>query len=280
VAAQILGGHTVQVHAVSEGPDDERLWSITGTDGQWQRWVSHGVVALPDRAGIAATARPAGQSVLAAASTPMRVESFVNGAWVAPPELVPGLQFGAFSSLAVVARDHVSIDVIAVGDDASLHVITRSPDPDQNPADRQKLRSYPAALISAGGRFVSCRDAWPLFPHGQVLADVYLLQEAERFVVHELEDAGDNQGTKTRVAIETSTGEFIRAWDGGGTLLTGDRRVVGPHEEFRLYRPGGVLVVLQSMTGHLWTAEGGGGGWVHCRGLSAGEWERFELVAL
>lgn len=78
VAAQTLNGHIVQVHAVSDGAEDNRLWSITGTtDEQWPTHRNpHGPLSMPATAGIAATARPGGESMLVAASTPLRAESY------------------------------------------------------------------------------------------------------------------------------------------------------------------------------------------------------------
>ena len=280
VAAQTLNGHTVQVHAVSDGAEDNRLWSITGTDEQWpNHWDPHGVLSMPATAGIAATARPGGESVLVAASMPMRAESFVRGAWLKPAELVDGLQFGEFSSLAIVARDHASVDVIAVDVDGHLQVITRSFNPDQNLADKQQIGLYPAAFVSPSSRFVSCRNDHGLWPQPAVLADVSRLQEAERFMINELQALDAKQGRRTLVAIQTSTGEFIRACGGGGSFLVGDRREFGPHEQFTMTEAGGAGVILQSFTGHLWSAPKKGP-LVMCTGLSSGNWESFQLLKL
>ncbi len=172
VAAQTLNGHTVQVHAVSDGAEDDRLWSITGTDEHWpDHWDPHGPLSMPTTAGIAATARPGGESMLVAASTPMRAESFVRGAWLQPPEVVDGLEFGEFGSLAVVARDPDAVVVIAIDIYGQLRVITRSFDPNQNLADKQPIGVYVAAFVSPSSRFVSCRDDHGLWPQPAVLAD-------------------------------------------------------------------------------------------------------------
>jgi hypothetical protein len=127
--------------------------------------------------------------------------------------------------------------------------------------------------------FVSCRDDNGLWPQPAVLADVHQLQEAEKFVVHELQELPADHGRNTLVAIQTSTGEFIRAIYGGGSFLVGDRREVGLHEQFRMIQPGGDGLALQSLSGHLWSAPRKGR-LVTCTGLSAGDWEWFQLLRL
>lgn len=105
------------------------------------------------------------------------------------------------------------------------------------------------------------------------------LQEAERFIVYELQALDAKHGRRTLVAIQTSAGEFIRACGGGGSFLVGDRRDFGPHEHFTMTESGGGGVILQSLTGHLWSAPIKGP-LVTCTGLSSGNWESFQMLKL
>lgn len=98
-------------------------------------------------------------------------------------------------------------------------------------------------------------------------------------MVHELHALDAKKGRRTLVAIQTSTGEFIRACGGGGSFLVGDRRELGPHEQFTMTEAGGSSVILQSLTGHLWSAPSKGP-LVTCTGLSSGNWESFQLLKL
>jgi hypothetical protein len=282
VAANTLADRVLQVHAVTEGPGDQRLFSITSTHGAWEPgWFNHGQVPLTDRAAIASVTPTSGSAFLIGAANPMYVRTLQTGAWLGTATHVDGLTLGPDSSLAAVSRDPRSIDVAAVAADGTLHVISASPDPNFVPANRQLLRTYEAMLIH-GNAFVSA------LPFGWGPLTLWNTQQvpgpAEKFTIHELEDAsetvGGKQVTKTLVAVQATNGKFVTAESGGGSVLIARADKVGNWEMFKLFThpQNGDSRVFQALGGHAWRADGDGGGLVDCRGVTPLGWEEFQVV--
>ena len=278
VAANTLADGIIQVHAVTEGASDLRLFSITSTHGAWEpSWFNHGQVPLTDRAAVASVTPTSGSAYLIGADNPMFVRTFKTGSWLGTATFVDGLTLGPDSSLAAVSRDPRSIDVAAVAADGTLHVISASPDPNFVPANRQTQRTYEARLIH-GGAFVS---ALP-FALGPVT--LWNTQQvpgpAEKFTIHELQDASENGMTKTLVAVQAVNGKFVTAESGGGSVLIARADKVGNWEQFKLFThpQNGDFRVFQALGGHAWRADGDGGGLVDCRGMTPLAWEEFAVV--
>jgi hypothetical protein len=282
VAANTLADGVIQVHAVTEGANDLRLFSITSTRGVWETgWFNHGQVPLADRAAVASVTPASGSAFLIGSDNPMFVRSFKTGAWLGTATYVDGLTLGPDSSIAAVSRDPRSIDVAAVGADGSLHVISASSDPNFVPANRQTLRTYEAMLIH-GGAFVSA------LPFGFQSPTLWNTEQvpgpAEKFMIHELQDAsetvGGKQVTKTLVAVQAVNGKFVTAESGGGSMLIARADKVGNWEMFKLFThpQNGDFRVFQALGGHAWRADGDGGGLVDCRGVTPLGWEEFAVV--
>ena len=282
VAANTLADGVLQVHAVTEGAGDQRLHSITSTNGAWEpTWFHHGQAPLADRAAVASVTPASGSAFLIGSDNPMFVRTFKTGAWLGSSTLVDGLTLGPDSSLAAVSRDPRSIDVAAVAADGTLHVISASPDPNFVPANRQALRTYEALLIH-GDAFVSA------LPFGFGQLTLWNTQQvpgpAERFTIHELADESETVDgklvTKTLVAVQAVNGKFVTAESGGGSVLMARADKVGNWEMFKLFThpQNSDFRVLQALGGHAWRADGDGGGLVDCRGVTPLAWEQFQIV--
>jgi hypothetical protein len=266
----------LQVHAVSEGSPDARLWTIERTNGTWDgAWTAHLPEMFPATAGIAATRPAPGSAFVAAAATPMLLRSYSTGSWQKQWTFVDGLGMSDTSSIAAVSRDPGSVDILALGSDAQLYVITRSLNPGAALANRQVIASYPAAFISDGGRFVSAQ------PDGTILADRGQLGPWETFTILELEDS-DNGVNQTLIAVQAHTGRYVSAHAGGGSWLLANRHEIRDWELFTMSAPPGNpdRRVFKALGGHLWCAERGGGSWVTCSRIDIGPWEQFELRRL
>ncbi len=195
---------------------------------------------------------------------------------------VDGLTLGRDSSLAAVSRDPRSIDVAAVAADGTLHVISASSDPNFVPADRQTLRTYEAMLIHDGA-FVSALP-FPLQQHLTLWNTEQVPGPAERFTIHELQDASETIDgtlvTKTLVAVQAVNGRFVTAEAGGGSMLVARADKVGSWEMFKLFThpQNSDFRVFQALGGHTWRATGDGGGLVDCRGVKPLGWEEFTVA--
>ena len=276
IAAETLGDQAFQVHALTTGPDG-RLWTINCRNGRFDpAWMPHGSVPVPSTVGIAAVSRRPGNAEVVAAGDPMAVRTVRTGSWLEPTGFVDGLEMSDTSTLAAVSRDPSSFEVLAVGADRQLHVIACSADPNFQPADRKAQRSYKAALITSGERFVSA------LPNGQMVADRYVLGPWETFTVTELQDVSDHGIVKTLVAIQSHTGRYVSAQQTGmlaGWLLA-DRSEPKSWELFKMFSVPAypTTKVLQALDGHLWCAENGGGSVVSCNRINIGAWEQFSIV--
>lgn len=280
VAANTLADGIVQVHAVTEGANDMRLFSTVGTRGVWQGWFNHGVTPLDDRAAVASATVGTGRSYAVGAANPMFVRTFDKSHWVGGATTVDGITFGRDTSLAAVSREPRSVDVAAIDEHGKLWVISASPDPNFVPADKQTWKTYGARLTHSD-IFVSALPLpldgrrW-LFNNQQVVPG-----PAEQFTIHELQDAGDGGGPKILVAVQSgANGKFVTAENGGGNALIarGDR--VGHWEMFKMFRhpmnPN--AKVFRALGGHCWRSQGDGGAMVDCRAIEPKGWEEFLVL--
>jgi hypothetical protein len=277
IAVNRLEDRTLQVHAITRSHLDDKVWTLTSHNEVWDTtWVPHGPQTFPVTVGVAAVSREPGRALVTVANTPLLAHDYAAGAWVRPWSEVEGLPLAVDSNLAAVARNSDTVEVLAVGADHQVHVITVSDDPDALVADRQVLRSYPAALISAMERFVSAQ------PDGGIRADRLILGGWEQFVIHELQDLSGGAGTAMLVAVQSHTGQFLCAESGGGRELVANRSIVGNWEMFKML-PSPINPnkrVLQALGGHYWCATGGGDAGVDCTRIHADAWESFVLVKL
>lgn len=113
-------------------------------------------------------------------------------------------------------------------------------------------------------------------PQGQVIDDrpVGLITATrteaglwEEFIVHQLD--------RTHVALQTISGYYVCAEDGGGGMLVANRTGVGPWETFEVVRVSDSSVALKTHTGQFVCAELGGGKNVVCDRTEVGIWETF-----
>lgn len=282
VAANTLADGVIQVHAVTEGANDQRLYSIESPHGSWGAgWFNHGQVPLADRAALAAVSPSSGRAFLIGADNPMFVRTFKNNTWPGTATVVDGLTLGPDSSLAAVSREPRSIEVAAIAADGTLHVISSSPDPNFVPANLQLIRSYQALMIH-GGAFLSA------LPFGWGPLTIWNTQQvpgpAEHFVIHELEDASETIAgklvTKKLIAVQAVNGKFVTAESGGGSMLIARADKVGNWEKFKLFDhpQNSDFRVIQALGGHAWRADGDGGGLVDCRGLTPLGWEQIAVT--
>ncbi|MEU8901344.1 hypothetical protein [Nocardia sp. NPDC048505] len=275
VSAITLQGNTIQVHAVTSGPADGRLWSTVGQPERWPGvWEPHPDTGIAVDAGVAA-ARPApGSGELVAASDPLTARSYAAGAWAGPPIGVPGQPPGTRNrSVAAVCRTATTLDVFAIAD-GKVHRITRSLDPDVVQSDRQAITQYRVRLVASGGRFV--RTGSDFLVRDLLIADEYVAGPETVFTVTELAYY-HSWGARTVVSIQAHDGRYLQAVDGGGGWLRVGATNLGPWETFVMTVAPGNLVTLMALGGHYWSAQGGNS-WLLCDRVEAKEWEQFELV--
>jgi hypothetical protein len=283
VAANTLGDGSVQLHAVTEGAGDGRLWSTRDQHGLWdQPWFNHGQTPLDPQAELAAVTEGSGTAFVMAADTPLYVRAFSAG-WIGPAAGVDGLDLRPDCSLAAISRDLRSIDVFAVKPDGTLAAITRSPEVGASLIGAQSLRNYPALMVHNDTWFVSAQHL-PLDSRLTLWANTQVPGPAERFTIHELqritETVGDQQLIKTMVAIEAVNGKFLTAEKGGNNFVFARGEAVRDWEKWRLFPfPGNsTFTAIQSINGYYLSADGDGGGLVMCTGQRPERWERFIIA--
>jgi hypothetical protein len=279
LAAERLIDNQIQVHAVSDGASDERLFSIISTNGQWEgAWTSHGQISLPAEAGIAATSDTPGSAALLGADNPMFFQAFQRGHWL-PSTSVDGVLLSPSGTLAVVSRAPGAFDVMAIGADDMIHYIGYSFDPNFTQANRQMRRRYRALLLHEP-YFVSALILDIPFGRPRLLlwANKQVPLANEHFTIYELEDASLHGQTKTLVAVQAYNGMYVTPVDG---LLEASAAEISEGQMFKMSGKWATDRSFEALDGYLWSAQNDGGSWVHCRGgPHVGPWERFAVNEL
>ena len=238
VAANTLGDGSVQLHAVTDGPGDGRLWSTRDQHGLWDPWFNHGQTPLDPQAELASVTEGAGTAFVIGAHTPLQVREF-SGGWIGPAIGVDGLELQPYCSLAAISRDLRSIDVFAVRPDGTLAAITRSPEVGAALIGAQSQRNYPALIVHNDAWFVSAQPLFLLNTQLTLWANTQVPGPAERFTIHELqritETVGDQELVKTMVAIEAVNGRYLTAEKGGNNIVFARGDAVGDWEKWRLF---------------------------------------------
>ena len=81
-----------------------------------------------------------------------------------------------------------------------------------------------------------------------------------------------------RVALRTTQGKYVRAFNGGGGIVDGKGSKIGPWETFELIGLGGDSYALRSINRAFVTVEGGGPGVVNANRAFVNAWETFTAV--
>ncbi|MGL5816683.1 MAG: hypothetical protein ACRCYR_03905 [Phycicoccus sp.] len=293
LAAEPLDGSDVQVHAITEGPDDARLLSIEGHLGAWPPWQ---INRLPlDRApgpdaGVAAVReRPGSAVALVGGVTPL-ARFFDSGAWRPDTETVDGVKSTKLSAVAAAALSPETLVAVTIGEGVDEHgvlvpiiyVATRSFDPEVVTADTQTKREYVGSLVTLDGRMVTVNDDDAAFlPSAlRTTGGQQLVGPRERFTVLELEDVNDGNGVKCLAAFQAHNGRFVSAVGGGGGVLAATASRRGPWETFILgaMADPGHHSWVSTLTGRLWSVVPGGNEFLTADRSQAGEWETFFVV--
>jgi len=83
-----------------------------------------------------------------------------------------------------------------------------------------------------------------------------------------------------KVAIQSYTGHYICALQGGGSYVVANRSRVDDWETFRLVPLGGNRVAIRTYNGKYWCAERGGGSYVVANRANVDDWETFRVIKL
>jgi len=118
---------------------------------------------------------------------------------------------------------------------------------------------------------------------GAVVATASVPQASETFTL--IDKNGDRLISGDEVFVQTASGTYLQAANGGGTTLSGASKNTLGWETFRVVRAAGAGVVqsgdevgLQTTVNQTWvSAQKGGGGPVFAYGGSYGPWERMTI---
>ena len=282
----------MQVHAVAEGPDDARLWSIEGHLDAWPPWQ---IDRLPSErkpgedAGVAAAKeRPGSAIALVGGATPL-ARFFESGSWKSDTETVDGVRATKLSSIAAAALSPETLIAFTIGEGRderaglpTIYKATRSFDPELVNADAHAKREYVGTLVTLDGRMVTVNDddAFPLPSALKTTQGQQFIGPHERFTVVELNDIDDGNGVKCLAAFRAHNGQFVSADRGGDRFLAATRSQRGPWETFILYDMAdpGQHSWISTLTGRMWSVEPGGNEFLIANRSEAREWETVFVV--
>lgn len=279
LSAETLSDRSIQVHAITDGVNDERMWSIAATDGSWESsWTNHGQVMLNSGSGIASASHRDGSAILVGAADPMLVRRYQTGHWVAGSSSVDGLPVSGFAgTIAAVSRNPTSMLIFAIGTDDVVHPILYSDDVNAAPGDRQALATYDVLISHVeSGMLVKRQDFGGPLPHGMLWPIVEKPGASERFTFRQIDTLVDADGEKALLIVQASGGEFLSV--SGGILLANGTEV-NSAELFMMWNAaGGSGSVFKTFGGYYWSGDPSGRAWFTCDATIPGSSQRFAYL--